>query len=351
MAEQRALWVSTSTQTRGGIATYVRAIQQTPLWTEWNIRHVATHRDGSKLVKLAAFVSGAVLFVVELIRIRPDVVHLHASADASFLRKGILFWIARLAGIPVVIHMHGSNFVDYHDGSPRIAQSMIRATLERASAVVALGDSWANRLRTIAPSARITVIPNAIAPAQPTSQPGPDEPVHVTFLGRIGDRKGTFRLLDAWAQLDGRDATLTIAGDGEVERARRRIQELHLEDSVDLHGWLSQQDAGELLDRAHVLVLPSRNEGQPMAVLEAMARGLCVVASDVGGLGEMIGGGCGAIVPPDDIDSIAATLRLVIDDPELRSRYAADAYERVQERYDVRAVSRQLDSLYCEVVR
>jgi glycosyltransferase involved in cell wall biosynthesis len=351
MVEQRALWVSTSTQTRGGIATYVRAIQQTPLWTDWNIRHVATHRDGSRIAKLAAFVGGAALFVVELIRFRPHVVHMHASADASFLRKGILFWIATLVGVPVVIHMHGSNFQDYYDRSPRVIQSAIRVTLTRASAVVALGDAWASRLRGIAPSARITIIPNAIQPARQRPQPGPQEPVHVTFLGRIGDRKGTFRLLEAWARLNSRDATLTIAGDGEVERARQRIQELQLGDSVRLHGWLSEKAACELLDRAHVLVLPSRNEGQPMAVLEAMARGLCVVASDVGGLGEMIGGGCGAIVPPDDVDSIAATLRLVIDDAELRARYAAGAYVRVKERYDVRAVSQQLDSLYCEVVR
>ena len=351
MAEQRALWVSTSTTTRGGIATYVRAVEQSSLWASWNIRHVATHRDGSKLVKLTAFVRGATLFVFELIRFRPNVVHLHASADASFLRKGFLSWVATKACVPVVIHMHGSNFSDYYEGSPPRMQLVIRSVLARASAVVALGDAWANRIRAIAPDARITVIPNAIAPARHNPRPGPNEPVHVAFLGRIGDRKGTFRLLDAWALLDRSDAKLTIAGDGEVDRARERIAELGLEDTVQLHGWLSQDDAGELLDRAHVLVLPSHNEGQPMAVLEAMARGLCVVASDVGGLGEMIGGGCGAIIPPDDVDTIAATLRGVIDDPSLRTRYGDDAYARFKERYDIGAVSRQLEALYSEVAR
>jgi glycosyltransferase involved in cell wall biosynthesis len=349
MSEQRALWVSTSTQTRGGIATYVLAFQRTPLWTDWNIRHVATHRDGSKTVKAGSFARGAAKFVVELIRFRPNVVHLHSSAHASFVRKAILFWISRLAGVPVILHMHGSDFQEFYDNSPRAAKSVIRATLTQASTVVALGDSWAARLSAIAPAARITTIPNAIPPAHQSIQPGPAERVHVVFIGRIGERKGTFRLLDAWAQLDGRSATLSIAGDGEVERARRRIKELRLEDSVELHGWLSSDAIGGLLDRAHVLVLPSRNEGQPMAVLEAMARGLCVVASDVGGLDEMIGGGCGAIVPPDDVDAIAATLRRVIDDRELRVRHGAAAYARVKERYDVGAVSRRLDELYCEV--
>jgi glycosyltransferase involved in cell wall biosynthesis len=360
MGEPRALWVSTCTNTRGGVATYVRTIQQTQLWTDWNIRHVATHRDGSAWAKIGAFARGAVLFVFELIRFRPSLVHLHASADASFVRKGILLWISQLAGVPVVLHIHASGFSEYYDNSPRAIQAIIRATFCRASAVVALGDAWASRLRVIAPTARITVIPNGVRPGRRVTQPARGAPVHMVFLGRIGDRKGTFRLLEAWAQLAPdqdsgagcrKVATLTMAGDGEVERARRRIRELRLEDTVELREWLSESDVDKLLDRAHVLVLPSRNEGQPMAVLEAMARGLCVIASDVGGLHEMIGGGYGVIVPPDDIDAIADASRRVIDDRDLRARYGAAAYARVEAHFDARAVSRRIDALYREVSR
>jgi glycosyltransferase involved in cell wall biosynthesis len=360
MGERRALWVSTSTETPGGVATYVRVMQHTPLWTDWSIRHVATHRDGSKPAKIAAFAWGAVLFVVELIRFRPSVVHLHTSAHASFVRKAILFWISRPARVPVVLHVHSSFFPEYYENSSRAIQAVIRATLCRASAVVALSEVWATRLRVIAPTARITVIPNAVAPARRTAQPAPGEPVGVVFLGRIGDHKGTFRLLDAWAELArdpdfdavlGEVATMTIAGDGEVSRARRRIRELHLDDSVEVHGWLSQVAVGELLDHAQVLVLPSRNEGQPMAVLEAMARGLCVIASDVGGLPEMIGGGCGVIISPDDVEAIAAAMRLVIHDDELRARHGAAAYARIEDQFDARTVSRRIDTLYREVSR
>lgn len=348
-AADRALWVSTSMQTRGGVATYVRDIRDTPLWIDWNIRHVATHRDGSKWTKLAAFIAGASRFAVELVRFRPDLIHLHSSADASFIRKATLLWISRLARVPVVFHMHGSDFEYFYTESPRLLQSAIRCTLSRADAVVALGDAWAATLRSIAPDARIVVVPNAVRPAQPVRQPAPGEPVRVVFLGRIGERKGTFRLLQAWALLDSPAATLTIAGDGDIEGARRFIRELGLKDRVEVRDWMSPEAAGELLGRSHVLVLPSRNEGQPMAVIEAMARGLCIVASGVGGLTELIGGGCGVIVSPDDVDSIAAGLRSVIEDAELRSRYGAAAFDRVTERYDVRTVVRRLDSLYRDV--
>lgn len=358
MSERRALWVSTSTKTRGGIATYVRDMQSTPLWAEWNIRHVATHQDGPVPIKLAQYLWGAVLFIADLIGFRPDVVHLHTSADSSFIRKCILFWVGQAAGVPAIVHVHASDFSGYYDDSSRLVKWMIRITLCRAAAVVALGEVLASRLRSIAPGAQVTAIPNAVRTARRIAQPLADEPVRVAFLGRIGDRKGTFRLIDAWAKLScdpdfetghHKIATLTIAGDGEVDRARRLIREHCLEDSAEVCPWLSQHEVEELLDHSHVLVLPSRNEGQPMAVLEAMARGLCVISSDVGGLAEMIDGGCGLVVPPDDVEAITAALRCAIHDDDRRARLGDAAYERIRSRFDIDIVWHRLDSLYRDV--
>ena len=201
MPERRALWASTSTETRGGIATYVRAMQQTPLWTDWNIRHVATHRDGSAVAKIAEFARGAVLFVVELIRFRPSVVHLHAASDASFVRKAdpVLDQPAcPRARCPARTRRRFPGLLreftaadpgdDPRDALPGERRRRARRGVGGPATV-------------IAPTARITVIPNAVRSARRTVQPAPGDPVHVVFLGRIGDDKGTFRLLDAWAEL------------------------------------------------------------------------------------------------------------------------------------------------------
>lgn len=349
-----ALWVSTSLATRGGVATYVRTMKQTPLWDRWQIRHVATHRNGSVATRLVAFVTGTAAFGRALVFRRPAVVHLHTASYGSFARKSTLAWIARCARVPVVMHVHGAAFSDFHDRSPRLLKNYIRRTLEGVDAVIALGDKWGRALRLIAPQARITVVSNAVEPRSPVQQPGPDEPLRVLFLGEIEDRKGAFLLLEAWSQLAD-DASvggahLTMAGGGAVQKARQRAQELGIAPQVTVPGWVAPADVEELLGKSHVLVLPSTFEGQPMAVLEAMAHGLCVVATDVGGVSDLVGD-CGVLIPVGDQTSLVASLRRVIADSEGRTELARRGHLRMRERFDVNHTWRALDALYKELAR
>lgn len=352
----RAVWVSTSVETRGGIATFVRTMRQTRLWSDWEILHIATHRDGSIFVRVLTFVRGAVTFVSTLVVDRPDVVHLHTASYGSFLRKAVLLWISRVAGVPVVVHVHGAEFEQFHDRCPRVVRRVIRETLEHANVVVALGDSWRCKLARIAPSARIVVVPNSVRPRLLVPQSGEHDCVHVAFLGRVGKRKGVFVLLEAWAKVladggGGGRALLTIAGDGEVDRARCRVSELGLHDSVTVLGWLPPQRAAQLLDRSQVFVLPSLDEGQPMAVLEAMARGICIVASDAGGIPDLIDDTCAVVVPAGDVDALTVALRRVLSDRDGRSRLGRSAWTRASTDFDVDVISRRFDALYREVQR
>lgn len=354
MSKRSALWVSTSTETRGGVATYVRTMQQTPLWALWNVRHIATHRNGSIAARAIAFAIGMGAFVREIIVRRPTVVHLHTASYGSFARKSTLAWAAKSARVPVVIHVHGAAFKEFHAGSPRLLQHFIRVTLEGADAVIALGDTWAAALREIAPRARIAVVSNAIEPCAPVTQPGPGEPVHVLFLGEIEDHKGAFLLLEAWSHLadessiDGSD--LVMAGEGAVEQARVMAAELGIANQVRLPGWVSPSQVEPLLSGSHVLVLPSTFEGQPMAVLEAMAHGLAVVATSVGGVPDLVDN-CGVLVPVGDVAALVDALRQVISDAERRAELGSRAFKRVQEKFDVNVTWRALDALYEELAR
>jgi glycosyltransferase involved in cell wall biosynthesis len=347
---ERALWVSTSLHTRGGISTFVRTVRQTPLWHQWKIRHVATHRNGTVVTRIIAFGFGLLHFLSELIFHRPDVVHIHTSSYGSFFRKCILTWISLAFRIPVVLHVHGSEFQAFFANAPSLVRLLIRSTLEHADIVIALGNTWADRLRDIAPRVCVVVVPNAIQPDSPVEQHTAG-PVHVVFLGEVGLRKGTFTLIDSWAKMmaDGNgvvQARLTIAGDGEVDRAQDQVTALGVHASVDVRGWIANTTVPELLASAHILVLPSQSEGQPMAILEAMAKGVCVVASNVGGIPELLDESCGVLVHPNDVSELADALTYVVTDQNARARFGANALKRVQDEFDMDLISRRFDEMY-----
>jgi glycosyltransferase involved in cell wall biosynthesis len=354
--EPTALWVSTSTETKGGVSTFVRSMLTTPLGQRWRISHLASHRDGSTATKVAQFLVALARFTHRMAWHRPSLVHLHVASRGSFFRKATFARIARVFGVPVVAHVHGAMFHVFYAGSPAVVKWLVRDMLAHSAAVVALGDTWAQRLRSIEPRARVIVVPNPIRPVGAAVQPAGGEPVRVLFLGRIEDDKGVFTLIEAWrtmtAKLDGRaSAHLTIAGDGEVSRARELVAELGLEPSVDVTGWVDPRGVPEMLRSSQVLVLASRYEGQPMAVLEAMANGLCVISSPVGGIPEMLGDDAGILVPPGDAGRLADELGEVVRNAERRGDLGNAALRRVRERFDVDVAWRQFDGIYRGALR
>ena len=160
MPERRVLCASTAGP--GGIHDYVHAMQQAPLWTDWNVRFIATHRVGSQAMKIPVFARATVLFAAHLIRSRPALAHLHTvGKTGSFSRNAILAWMSRRRRVPVILHVHASTFDVFYDNSPRMVRSLVRATLNRVDAVVALDEMPANTMRKIAPATRVVVIPHA----------------------------------------------------------------------------------------------------------------------------------------------------------------------------------------------
>lgn len=352
--EPSVLWASTSMRTRGGVASSVRMLSQSPLWPAWGVRHVTTHRDGSKLTKLAAFGGGLLRYVAQVVGRRPQLVHIHTSADASFVRKSVLVGIARALRIPIVLHVHSGQFGAFYEQASVPAKGIIRAVLGWTDRVVALDAVMADCLRAISPRIRLVTIPNTIQFQDMVSPPAPGDPVRVVYLGRIAQEKGTFDLLDAWCEVmrqDGVEATLTIAGDGDVEAAIQAVRRLGIAGSVEVRTWLSAEAVQELLGGSHVLVLPSHSEGQPMAVLEAMAHGLCVVASRVGGIPTMIEDDVsGLLVPPADVPELAATLLRAITDDANRAQVGKAAHAHVRREFDIDMIWLRFDALYQDIL-
>jgi glycosyltransferase involved in cell wall biosynthesis len=296
-----------------------------------NVRRPISARDVLGLIEL-----------VQLIRrIQPDLVHINSS------KAGVLGRLAaRIARVPVVVFtVHGWAF-KAADGAARTAYLWADRACRRLTTCticVSQTELEAGLDARTCTSARSVVIRNGVAAhATPRATLEGNPPV-VLSVGRLKAPKTFVTLVEALARLDPGTFRAQIVGEG----PERAAVEAALRGPVELLG--EREDVPALLAAADVFVLSSASEGLPMSVLEAMAAGLPVVASAVGGVPELVAD-TGVLVPPRDPGALAEALRTVIADRELRVRLASAARERVQAEFSLeRSVAAHLE-LYEELL-
>jgi glycosyltransferase involved in cell wall biosynthesis len=246
-----------------------------------------------------------------------DLVHAH------WLPAG---WIASRTAKPFIVTLHGTD-VELVRRVPRLAS----VVFGRAAAVVAVSNAIADSVRPLG-AGDVQVIPNGIdfPPAAGTEA----NPPYALYAGRLSKEKGVLELVGA-----ARGLPLVVAGDGPL---RSRVPQAR--------GFVPRDELLRLLDEAAVVVCPSRREGFGMACLEAMAHGKPVVATNVGGLRDLVvDGETGVVVPPRDHHALRLALERLLADSDLRSRLGAAGRERARA-FDWSRILPRLLALYEQIV-
>lgn len=185
------------------------------------------------------------------------------------------------------------------------------------SRLIAVSQGTADKLAALNPAASVEVIGNGIEPGALDGETGLGR--NVLFVGRLElHLKGIDLLLPAWAAAAPHIGDkLIIAGTGpDTEKVRGLIASLHLQESVELVGWVAGEDKLALMRSARLVVVPSRHETFGLVAVEALASGTPVVIFDIPCLREVVPPGCGWQVPAFDVDALAT---------ELTQRYHAEA--------------------------
>lgn len=340
--------LGTGVETRGGISAVISSYRAHGLFERWPIDYVATHRDGSKLAKLATALQAFFVLLYDVVRYRRPVMHVHGASRASFWRKSIYMAIGYLAGWHIVFHLHGGGFARFHkDECGPMAQAVIRFFLDRAAWIVVVSESWKEWAHGVTSNRHIVCIPNPVSLPAVVSRVR--EPGLVVFSGRCEASKGIFDLLDAAGVLRAQVPGLRIecAGDGDLGKVQRYAASMNLAPRVKMRGWLRKEASEQLLSRASVFVLPSYAEGLPMSVLEAMAAGCPVVATRVGGIPDLVTDGVdGLLVPPGDPHALAAALQKILRDPAFAQQLGNAARQTIANRYTVERSLERLEQIY-----
>jgi glycosyltransferase involved in cell wall biosynthesis len=257
--------------------------------------------------------------------------------------------LARLSRAAVVISEHYTGFarglVTGYD------RALARLSFNQADFVAPVSRELAERLRALAPAARVEPVPNVVDTQtfHPRAEPrSPNGPARLLNVATLSDKKGHVHLLEAMTRLEG-DQRLDIVGEGELhDELEREIAQLGLEHRVRLLGPLPKEQVAELMRDADLFVLPSLHENLPVVLIEAQASGLPVVATRVGGVPELMSEEGGALVPAGDADALAHAIEHALagggrgDGREL-ARQAA-------ERYGYEAICERWTAIYAELL-
>jgi glycogen synthase len=287
-------------------------------------------------------------------------VHAHQGEDLAVLPLARL--AARRHRCPLVVTLHTSVGHTLRGGSVRarllrtVGGWIEHATVRRADAVVVLTQRTAAALRADGvPAERIRVIPSGFEPAlfaaaPDDALPGVGRP-RVGYLGRLAPQKRVDLLVRAFTRMR-TPARLVIVGDGRDRAAvRRLVAGSPAADRITLAGFVPHAAVPAVLSSLDVLVLPSEYEELGSVLVEAMAAGLPVVATRVDGIPEVVSDGeTGVLVPPGDVDALAAALDRVAGDAGLRARLAACARRRAG-RYAWPVLAEQVAEVYDDILR
>lgn len=304
-------------------------------------------RDVSPLTDMRALVE-----IIRLLKkIKPDLITIHSS------KAGVLGRLAsRICGVPAVFTAHGWSF---SDGIPE-NQKRIYLTAERVAA------RWAEKIICVSEydfrlarslyghgGDKLVTIQNGIPRGidQHWARPGNRDPVRLIMVARFSDPKDHHLLLRAASQIHA-DVVfqLDLAGDGPLlSDCMELARQLKVDDKVNFLG--ARSDVPELLAKAHIFVLVSKREGLPLCILEAMRAGLPVIASDVGGTGELVDDGeTGFLVSRGDVETLKNSLIRLINNSGLREQMGKKGREKFMRRFTLERMIDKTVEVYYEAM-
>jgi glycosyltransferase involved in cell wall biosynthesis len=279
----------------------------------------------------------------------PGVIHLTTPGQLAVVRDLAILITARVAGIATVYHLHFGR-VPQIAANPTFEWRMLAWAIGLADVVIAIDPATAEAVQHHLPQTRTVRLPNGIDLAALPAEPVASQPPTVLFLGWVIPTKGVYELVEAWAQLKPKEWRCRIVGPGSPQ-CRDELQERFQPELLEFLPEQTHDEAMRLMAAASVFVLPSYTEGFPNVIIEAMAMGKAIIATDVGAMPEMLDGGCGVVVPARDTQALRDALARVLADPELRAAMGIRAMAKARQEYAMDRVFDQLEDLWRASIR
>jgi len=347
----KVLMVGPSRNSMGGIATVISNFYQYFRNDDVEIKYLETWREGGIISRLYLGLKSIVSLIKYILIDKIDLVHIHVAQKGSFYRKSLLILIAKVLNKKVLLHIHASQFDVFYNNSNILNKGYIKYILGLSDKIVVLSEEWKKIISGITNNKEISIVHNAVLVGDYMYN---NEGVNLTFLGRLGERKGIYDLLRILEELfeKNHQFKLFLCGDGDIDKVKEIIKNKKMDNNVIVTGWISSEEKEKILKNTIINILPSYNEGMPMAILETMARGIPNISTTVGGIPQVINNMENGITnSPGDIDSLLKSITYLIENKEQRLKMSKKAYEEIKSKYSIDAYNEVFYCLYKKMIR
>lgn len=390
----KVLMVGPDRGVHGGISALVNSYIEAGLSDKVSLKYIGTMKEGGKIKKLFVAFFAYVDFLLSVGNY--DIVHVNFSSDSSFMRKSLFIRAAHRRGRKILLHQHGGDFVNYYENEiSDKRRRYIRDVLDMGDVMLVLTESWREFFGRLTDKRKIRVMPNGIVTkgvmadkvavtdketvagkesldvdvnknlsADKRGVVGENNMIlsaeqnavsgdmnKILFLGRICEAKGIRELLKAAGELhaENNKIHLYIGGIYEDENLRPEIEKCS--DFATYIGWVSGKEKDRYLDECGVMAVPSYFEGFGLTVIEGMLHGCCVVASDVGGIPDIIENEKdGLMVPAKDAAALKNAIDRVMTDDNLAATLSENGRKKAVEKYSIERLSEELVGIYKELL-
>jgi L-malate glycosyltransferase len=308
---------------------------------------------GASFITMLAYVLAGLWAGLRLIRLdRPDIIHTHFAVPS-----GALAWmLSMLTGISYILTAH---LGDVPGGVPektgkwfRWIGPFIKPIWKRAKRVIAVSE-YTRQLALQHYPVNIEVIPNGADVKQlAPSAIKVNAPPRLVFAGRFVPQKNPFAIIQILSQIKDLNWTCSMLGDGPLfEDVKREIEKAGMSERFDLPGWVTPETVLERFSKSDILFMPSFSEGLPVVGVQALATGLAIVASQIGGFLDLVDNEQnGYLINVQDIPTFSNALRELISDPKTLLRFREASLEKANQ-FDIQKIVDQYQSILKSVAQ
>ncbi|PFX98197.1 hypothetical protein COL41_04180 [Bacillus mycoides] len=344
----------------GGITEFFNNLNQFNNEENFKLEYigVCTSGNSSFIGKILELLVAILMFFLKIIIFRPDIVHINTSSNASFYRKYIFVVLAKILRKRVVLHIHSGAFLTFYEETSLNVQKLIRHALNISDMVLVLTDFWrAEFKKTIKFDTPICILSNFIdiLKYRNNGEKYIKNQKRVLFLGKISTKKGVYDILESISSVSKKypNIEFVFAGNGhpeEIKQFTNKIKHMGVSENVNYLGWINFNIKKKYLHESDILVLPSYQEAFGIVLIEAMAVGLPIIASNIGGIPDVVKDRENALlIEPGDVSSLKESILEIFDDDILSNKLKSNNLDK-SKKYDVRKVIADLSAYYNEVI-